>query len=89
MIVAALADFAETSDDDLRGALALLQQQIKYGLNSTAAIGFFEAGFADRVVAMELAKPLSGNSEPFRGKNHGKTRSRCGQSCACTVPELF
>jgi hypothetical protein len=55
MIVAALADFAETLDDDLRGALALLQQQIKYGLNSTAAIGFFEVGFADRVVAMELA----------------------------------
>jgi hypothetical protein len=55
MIVAALADFAETLDDDLRGALALLQQQIKYGLGSNAAIGFFEAGFADRVVAMELA----------------------------------
>jgi hypothetical protein len=30
-----------TLDDDLRGALALLQQQIKCGLSSTAAIGFF------------------------------------------------
>ena len=47
-----------TLDDDLRGALALLQQQIKCGLSSTAAIGFFEAGFADRVVAMELANLL-------------------------------
>jgi hypothetical protein len=55
MIVAALADFAETLDDDLRSALAFLQQQIKYGLSNSAAIGFFEAGFADRVVAMELA----------------------------------
>ena len=55
MIVAALADFAETLDDDLRSALAFLQQQIKYGLDTAAAIGFFEAGFADRVVATELA----------------------------------
>jgi helicase len=55
MIVAALADFAETLDNDLRGALAFLQQRIKYGLSTSAAIGFFEAGFADRVVATELA----------------------------------
>ena len=55
MIVAALADFAETSDNDLRGALEFLQQRIKYGLSTSAAIGFFEAGFADRVVATELA----------------------------------
>jgi hypothetical protein len=55
MIVASLADFAETLDEDLRGALALLQQQIKYELNSSSAIAFFEVGFADRVVAMALA----------------------------------
>ena len=55
MIVASLADFAEPLDDDLRGALALLQQKVKYGLTTSAAIGFFEAGFADRVVATELA----------------------------------
>jgi hypothetical protein len=55
MIVASLADFAETLDNDLRGALALLQQQIKYGLSTSAAIGFFEAGFTDRVIVTELA----------------------------------
>jgi len=55
MIVASLADFAEALDDNLRGALALLQQQIKYGLRTPSAMGFFEAGFADRVIATELA----------------------------------
>jgi len=60
MIVASLADFAEPLDDDLRAALALLQQQIKYGLSTSAAIAFFEAGFADRVVATELATLFPG-----------------------------
>lgn len=55
MIVATIADLAEGSEDDLAAALALLQRQIKCGLQSVAALGFFEAGFADRVVAQTLA----------------------------------
>jgi hypothetical protein len=55
MIVATIADLAEGGDEVLFNALSLLQRQVKMGLESQAALGFFEAGFADRVVAQSLA----------------------------------
>jgi hypothetical protein len=56
MVVASLADLAEALDQDVHRALSLLQRQIKHGLSDLAAIAFFEAGFADRVVATRLAQ---------------------------------
>ncbi|WP_461324327.1 DEAD/DEAH box helicase [Bradyrhizobium diazoefficiens] len=56
MILATIADLAEDDEGDLPGALTLLQRQMKSGLSSLAALGFFEAGFADRVVAQALAE---------------------------------
>jgi hypothetical protein len=44
MVVASLADLAEPLDPALRGALALLQRQVKNGLTETAALAFLEAG---------------------------------------------
>ncbi|WP_425991061.1 DEAD/DEAH box helicase [Afipia sp. DC4300-2b1] len=55
MILATIVDLAEAGEGDLRAALALLQRQMKCGLTSVAELGFFEAGFADRVVAQTLA----------------------------------
>ncbi len=55
MILATIADLAAGDEGDLPEALALLQRQMKSGLTSLAALGFFEAGFADRVVAQALA----------------------------------
>ncbi len=55
MILATIADLAEAEEGELPAALILLQRQIKSGLTSLAALGFFEAGFADRVVAQSLA----------------------------------
>ncbi len=54
MIVASLADLIEPLDQDLFLAMSFLQKQVKYGLPDPAAIAFFEAGFADRVVASAL-----------------------------------
>ena len=89
MIVASLADFAETLDNDLRGALALLQQQIKYGLSSSAAIGFFEAGFADRVVATELANLFP--SVQNRGQARAAARQEVGtiRTALAEYPSYF
>ena len=50
-----MADLASGLSADLAAALALAQRQIKYGLTQEAAIAFFEAGFADRIVATALA----------------------------------
>jgi ATP-dependent DNA helicase len=55
MILATIADLAESDEGELPGALALLQRQMKSGLASVAELGFFEAGFADRIVAQALA----------------------------------
>jgi hypothetical protein len=56
MILATIADLAEGDESDLPEVLALFQRQMKCGLYSLAALGFFEAGFADRVVAQRLAE---------------------------------
>ena len=48
MILASIAGLAETDEGELPGALALLQCQMKCGLTPVAALGFFEAGLADR-----------------------------------------
>jgi hypothetical protein len=55
MIFATIADLAEGDEGELPGALTLLQRQMKCGLGTLAALGFYEAGFADRVVAQALA----------------------------------
>jgi DEAD/DEAH box helicase/Helicase conserved C-terminal domain len=55
MVVASLADLAESLDLSVRDALVLLQRQVKHGLTNRAALAFLEAGFADRVVATALA----------------------------------
>lgn len=55
MIVASISDLAEPLDRLLSGALSKIQRQIKYGLNSQAALTFYEAGFADRYVALMLS----------------------------------
>jgi hypothetical protein len=56
MILATIADLAEGDESELPEALALFQRQMKCGLYSLAALGFFEAGFADRMVAQSLAE---------------------------------
>ncbi len=55
MVLASLADLLEPLDANLYADVALLQKQVKYGLTDSAAIAFFEAGFADRFVASMLA----------------------------------
>ena len=55
MILATIGDLAEGGDDNLSSSISVLQRQMKSGLPSQAACRFFEAGFADRVVAQSLA----------------------------------
>lgn len=55
MIIAAMADLVEGRSAYLHSQLVLLQKKVKYGLPSRAAIAFYEAGFADRIIAQTLA----------------------------------
>ncbi len=54
MIVASMVDLTEAIDPGLHQALAFVQRRVKHGLAAAASIAFFEAGFADRVVAAAL-----------------------------------
>lgn len=56
MIAASLADLAEPLGDELYASLAWVQRRVKYGLAAPAEVEFFEAGFADRIVAAALAE---------------------------------
>lgn len=89
MIVASLADFAEAPDDDLRGDLAVLQQQIKYGLSSSAAIGFFEAGFPDRVVATELANLFPGVQNRSQARAMARRETVAARVALAEYPSYF
>lgn len=60
MMVASVADLLEEINEDLQAAFSLLQRQVKCGLSSEPALAFFEAGFADRVVARKLARNFPG-----------------------------
>jgi len=60
MIVATIADLAEDVDAELHKMLCVLQRKIRYGLNTEAALAFFETGFADRVVAKSLSEQFPG-----------------------------
>lgn len=77
MIVASIADLAELMDANLYSAVAFLQRQIKNGLSDTAAIAFYEAGFADRHVASVL------------GVIWGNVVDRTGVRAACRQREAM
>src|SRR5262249_23572203 len=56
MILASIVDLVESLDPELATEIASLQRQVKNGLASAAANSFYEAGFADRVVAGALGE---------------------------------
>lgn len=60
MIIASLADLVEPIDDKLFEEIVGIQRQVKNGLRNPAALAFFEAGFADRVVAQALGEKFGG-----------------------------
>ena len=54
-----MIDLIEVQDsNDLIHRLHIFQKRIKYGLPTEAAIAVYELGFADRVIAQELAENL-------------------------------
>jgi len=71
LLIGALNEFINASgheeNDTFQELLKLFQKQIKYGLPTKEAILVYELGFADRVVAQELSKIVTGSS-------HGKVK---------------
>jgi hypothetical protein len=63
MVIASLTDLAEPLDGVLYEELQALQKLAKYGVATPAAAAFYEAGFADRIVATTLAKHFDGVSD--------------------------
>ena len=57
LVIGAVTEFCRnsSSDETLIKNLSQLQKRVRYGLNSIAAIIFYELGFADRVISTELS----------------------------------
>lgn len=62
MLVGALCEFIETSNQDSTGKLIkllqLFQKRLKYGLPTETTIALYELGFSDRVISQDLATTL-------------------------------
>ncbi|MDC7312370.1 DEAD/DEAH box helicase [Enterobacter ludwigii] len=54
-----IASSSEQAGDVFRGYADLLQKRLKYGLPNQSCIAFFEAGFAERVIAQCLAEGMT------------------------------
>jgi superfamily II DNA/RNA helicase len=89
MILATIADLAESDDGELPGALSLLQRQIKSGLTSLAALGFFEAGFADRIVAQALARAFPNVVDRHSARNAARTGTAQARVILNQFPAYF
>jgi len=63
LLVGAVVELVEIvrfeGKEDLIRLLQALQKQLKYGLPSSSAITFYELGFADRIVSMELGSTIA------------------------------
>jgi hypothetical protein len=55
-MIASLADLGEPLGDELYAGLAWVQRRVKYGFAEHAEVEFFEAGFAERIVAAAFAE---------------------------------
>jgi hypothetical protein len=56
MLFGTISDLVEGQDPELANEIAVVSKRLKYGLPGRGSIAFYEAGFADRIVAMRLAE---------------------------------
>ncbi|MEJ9151673.1 hypothetical protein [Bacillus smithii] len=63
LLIGAIAEIIESKEDiqheDIINNLRKLQKRIKYGLPNSLSIMFYELGFADRVISMDLGLTLN------------------------------
>ncbi|MDK4742630.1 DEAD/DEAH box helicase [Rhizobium sp. CNPSo 3464] len=68
MILASVVDLLETIEPELVDATTLIQRQVKNGLQTESALAFYEAGFADRVIAQLLAEAFPTVNDRYGAK---------------------
>ena len=92
LIVGAVAEMlavvrpAETNSGEL---LRELQKEIKYGLSSGGAITLYELGFADRVIAQELANSLGVQTIRRRAVERLAARENAARVVLAKYPKYF
>jgi len=74
---------------DLRDSVASVQRQVKNGLASDEANAFYEAGFADRIVAQELAAVFPGTADRFAVKKVCRANLDAVLAVLSTYPDYF
>lgn len=81
LVIGAITEFcrSSSSDETLIKNLSHLQKRVRYGLNSIAAITFYELGFADRVISTELSSlfpEVASRSTAIDALSVGKSTAR-------------
>jgi helicase len=89
MILATIADLADGANDGLSNAISLLERRMKSGLPSQAACGFFEAGFADRMVAQSLADAFPQVSDRQTARAVTRQRNQQARAILNEFPAYF
>jgi len=89
MILASIADLAEAVSQDLRDAVASVQRRVKNGLASEEANAFYEAGFADRIVAQDLAAEFPGIADRLAVKKVCRTNLDAILAVLSKYPDYF
>lgn len=89
MILASIADLLEALEPELVDAVTLLQRQVKNGLPTEAALAFYEAGFADRVVSQMLAAAFPNVRDRAGAKATCRNNYAAVQALTGTLPAYF
>ncbi len=89
MILASITDLVEAVSQDLREAVASVQRQVKNGLPSDEANAFYEAGFADRIVAQELAAAFPGIVDRSAARNLCRANPDAVIAVLVAYPDYF
>ncbi|ADG66902.1 DEAD/DEAH box helicase domain protein [Planctopirus limnophila DSM 3776] len=92
LIVGAVAEvltIQESTATDTIELLRQLQKELKYGLPSSLSITIYELGFADRVLAQELAASLIGASERKKVKRRLLNKKETARSVLQAFPSYF
>ncbi len=92
LIVGAVAEMLSIVRPEETGRLEklrFLQKQIKYGLPSGISIVIYELGFADRVIAQEMATLLSGSTSRRRVIRRLAAQERAVRSVLSKYPRYY
>ncbi|WP_242344664.1 DEAD/DEAH box helicase [Anaeromyxobacter terrae] len=92
LLVGGIAEIVGTAYEDVEETVAILQElqkRMRYGLGSPTAVTIYEAGFADRVLATELAALIGEEGDPAESMAALRSKARDAEATVRSYPLYF